>query len=363
MARLISTLIATVSLLGLPLAAHAAFVPDSEVAPVMKAAVDEAIVPGYSAFHKSATGMSAAMTMLCKDNSKAAYDAAMKSFNGLIDAWSHIEVLRDGPALRKNRFERILFYPDRKGIALRQIQALLASKDPAEITRDAMKSKSVAIQGIGALEYVLKGAGDEELMTGKDNFRCHAGEAIAGNIEKLAGELDDAWHAPDGIANNWSEFGSKNPVYRNGEEAMIGLLGVLVRGLETVSEKRLRIFYVEDGKLANPKKAIYWRSGETMASVAGNLEGLQDIWLKSGMQGIIKGNASAITTNINFDFKAAIATAKKLEMPVEDILKDDRQRSRLEFLIMTIADLEARLNNDYGRAIGLAAGFTFSDGD
>jgi uncharacterized protein len=350
------------TLLASPMQAFAT-VADEDVKPVMINAVDKVIVPGYDAFKAASDGMNAAMNKLCAENSAVSYDASVKSFNELVNTWSKIEILRDGPALEGNRFERILFFPDRKGLGLRQIQALLAAKDEGAITKEAMASKSIAIQGLTALEFVLFGTGHEELSAAKDNFRCHAGRAIAGNIAMLAGQLDDAWRAPNGIARDWKEPGPKNPLYRNGEEALIGVLGVLVRGVETTSEKRVRSFYAEDGKLADAHKALYWRSNQVMASVAANLEGMQALWEQSGMQGIIKGDGTAITTNINFDFKTAIQTAKRLDMPVEQILADEKLRSKVEFLIITMADLQARLNNDYGRAMGLAAGFTFSDGD
>lgn len=346
-----------------PLPAGAAFAPDEAIAPVMQRAVDDVIVPGYKAFEGSARAMAASMNRLCTENSPQAYDAAMQAFSRVVADWSHIEILRDGPALDENRFERILFFPDAKGLALKQVQALLAKKDETEISGSSMKGKSVAIQGLTALEFVLAGAGKEELAAGTDNFRCHAGRAIAANIASLSGELSALWSAPDGVARNWKAFGPDNPVYRNGDEALIALLGTLVRGIETINEKRVTIFYPTDGTTPNPKKALYWRSGLTMSSVADNLEGLRDIWDKSGMQGIIKGEASTITTNINFEFKTAIETARKLDAPPEALVSDERQRSRIEFLQLTLADLQARLNNDYGRAMGLSAGFTFSDGD
>ena len=346
-----------------PMSADAAFAPDATIEPVMQRAVDDVIVPGYKAFDGSAHAMAASMNRLCNENSPAAYDAAMQAFTRAVADWSHIEVLRDGPALDENRFERILFFPDAKGLALKQVQALLAKKDETEISGSSMKGKSVAIQGLTALEFVLAGNGKEELSGGADNFRCHAGRAIAANVATIAGELATLWSAPDGVARNWKAFGPDNPVYRNGDEALIALLGTLVRGIETINEKRVTIFYPTDGTTPNPKKALYWRSGLTMSSVADNLEGLRDIWDKSGMQSIIKGDASAITTNINFEFKTAIETARKLAEPPEKLVSDERQRSRIEFLQLTLADLQARLNNDYGRAMGLSAGFTFSDGD
>lgn len=342
--------------------ARAAFVSDEAIQPVMQRTVDDVIVPGYDALKRAADETSTAMNALCIANDKASYDGARKAFAKLVDAWSRIEVLRDGPVLENNTFERILFFPDRKGLALKQIQALIASKDESEIAGPSMKGKSVAVQGLTGLEFVLAGTGNEDLVAGKDNFRCHVGRALASNIALLADELSDDWHAPGGVADKWRRPGPGNPVYRNGEEALINLLGTLVRGLETTNEKRLMIFSAGEGA-ANPKKALFWRSGLTMRSVAENLKGLQAFWDESGMQGIIKGEATAITSNINFDFKTAIATATKLDMPVDKLLADEKNRASLEFLEMTIADLQARLNNDYGRTMGLAAGFTFSDGD
>ncbi|MCD2180196.1 imelysin family protein [Rhizobium sp. C1] len=355
-------LLTAVAMASFAPAARAAYVSDAEIEPVMQRTVDDVIIPGYSNFRNAAEAAGAAMNRLCIANDPSSYQGARKAFADLVSAWSTIEVLRDGPVLDNNVFERILFFPDRKGLALKQIQTLLASKDENEIAGASMKSKSVAIQGLTGLEFVLTGTGNEELLAGKDNFRCHVGRAIAANIAVLAGELSDAWNAPDGIADKWRKPGPDNPVFRNGEEALIALLGTLVRGLETTNEKRLMIFSSGEGG-ANARKALYWRSGLTLRSVQDNLKGLQAFWEKSGMQYIIRGEGSAITTNINFDFRTAIVTAGKLDMPVETILADEKAHSRLEFLVMTIADLQARLNNDYGRAMGLAAGFTFSDGD
>ncbi|HZG31518.1 MAG TPA: imelysin family protein [Ensifer sp.] len=352
----------TAAFTGLAPGAKAAFVSDAEVQPVMQRTVDDVIIPGYSAFRTAAEAAASSMNQLCIANDASSYQGARAAFANLVSAWSRIEVLRDGPVLDNNMFERILFFPDRKGLALKQIQALLAAKDENAIAGASMKSKSVAVQGLTGLEFVLSGSGSEELASGKDNFRCHAGRAIAANIALLAGELSDAWNEPDGIAGKWRKPGPDNPVFRNGEEALIALLGILVRGLETTNEKRLMIFSTGEGG-ANPKKALYWRSGMTMKSVEDNLKGLRAFWDESGMQYIIRGEGSAITTNINFDFHTAISTAGKLDMPVDKMLADEKAHSRLEFLIMTVADLQARLNNDYGRAMGLAAGFTFSDGD
>ncbi|MCO6187326.1 imelysin family protein [Rhizobium sp. L1K21] len=344
--------------------AHATFAEEAEVEAVMDKAVDQAIRPAYHAFSGKAADMATAMESLCKENSQPAFENARNTFDALVRAWSQAEVLRDGPVIRENRFERIFFYPDRKSIGLKQVQALLAVKDKDAIDLATMDQKSVALQGIGTEEYILFGKGSEELAAGQENYRCQAGLAVAKNVENLANQLTEAWDDPDGIQKDWKKPGPDNAVYRDGEEALSGLLGVLVRGVETIRDKRIAVFYNPDDGYSNAKKAALWRSNNTFASIAGNLEGLQDYWLNSGMRHIIKGDATAITTNITFDFKTAIKTAESFgKTPVADVLKDKNLKHKFEFLMMTLEDLQTRLNNDYGRAMGLGASFTFSDGD
>lgn len=344
--------------------AYAAFADDAEVEAVMDKAVDQAIRPGYENFSQKAAAMKFALDGLCKESSEASLENARAAFDTLVSAWSQAEVLRDGPVILENRFERLFFYPDRKSIGLKQVQALLAVKDDAAIDLSTMEQKSVALQGIGTEEYILFGKGSDALSGEKQSYRCRAGLAVAKNIENLAAQLTEAWDDPDGVQKDWKKPGPDNAVYRDGEEALSGLLGVLVRGVETIRDKRIAVFYNPEEGYSNPKKAPLWRSNNTFTSIAGNLEGLQAYWLKSGMRYIIKGDASAITTNITFDFKTAIQTAKSLgRTPIADALKEKKLKHKFEFLMLTLEDLQTRLNNDYGRAMGLGASFTFSDGD
>lgn len=95
--------------------ARAAYVSDAEIEPVMQRTVDDVIIPGYSNFRNAAEAAGAAMNRLCIANDASSYQGARKAFADLVSAWSTIEVLRDGPVLDNNVFERILFFPDRKG--------------------------------------------------------------------------------------------------------------------------------------------------------------------------------------------------------------------------------------------------------
>ena len=134
-----------------PLAAFAqeGYVPppkleEAAVPGVMAKAVDDVIRPGYRRFHASASALTGAMNGLCAAPSSDTLAKAKAAFANTVSAWSEIEMVRLGPVLEKNRFERILFYPDRKGLGLKQVQAALASGNEADTKAETIAGKSGA---------------------------------------------------------------------------------------------------------------------------------------------------------------------------------------------------------------------------
>ncbi|APG89646.1 imelysin family protein [Sinorhizobium americanum] len=334
---------------------------------VMAKAVDSFIIPGYRDLSQATAELDEKSAALCATPSAETLEETRSAFSDLVQKWSAIEIIRLGPALEQNRFERFLFYPDRKSTGLKQVQAILAKRDESATKTDSLKTKSVAVQGLGALEYVLYGTGAETLTGTEGDFRCRYGTAIAQNLTTIAGELLAAWEKPDGLQPVWKSPSPDNPLFRDNKEAATELLGVLVHSVEMIKDQRLRPFYggAIDGKTdeGRPKLAIYWRSGNTMRSIAGNLRGLQTLFNVAGMENLLPADSRSIAGSVNFLFKTLIGTAERVEGPIDAALADKKQRSRLDFIALNAADLLDRLNRDFGGAIGLGAGFSFADGD
>lgn len=328
---------------------------------VLARAVDEGIRPGYRAFRADAVAMAEAMKTLCAAPSADHRAKADKAFAALVAGWGRVEIVRLGPALEKNRFERVLFYPDRKGLGLKQTQAILKAEDPAALT--SLSGKSVAVQGLGALDYVLAGSGAEALLSGKDSYRCRFGAAIADNIADIAGELDAAWAAPGGIADNIRNPGPDNPLYRTEAEAMTALLGIFVHGAETVRDQRIEPILRGAEAEMRPRAALFWRSRNTWTAVTANLDGLHTLWTKAGMASLLPEDAGSVSSSITFVMKSMRALAARLEPDMERLAADPAGRGRIDYLLVNGRDLILRLSDDYGKAIGLGAGFSFADGD
>lgn len=334
---------------------------------VMQKAVDDFIRPGYRDLLEGTETLAEAAHTLCEKPSDETLGDVQMSFDEVVQQWSTIEIVRVGPVIEGNRFERFLFFPDRKSTGLKQVQRILATNDETATAAESLKGKSVAAQGLGALEYVLYGTGAEVLPTEKNGFRCRYGAAIADNLKAVAGELHAEWEKPDGIQFAWKSPGPDNPVYRDGKEAATELLGILVHGVESIRDQRLRPFYAgivkgEPDK-GHPKMAIYWRSGNTMPALSANFSALQALFNAAGMDALLPDGNRDMVSAINYLLQANVDDLDEIDLPVEQAIASDEQRGRLNRILQNTNNVLQRLNLDFGAAIGLSSGFSFADGD
>ena len=146
------------------------------------------------------------------------------------------------------------------------------------------------------------------------------------------------------------------------KEAVTALLGILVHGAENVRDQRLEQFYKGKDSAPRPRMAIYWRSKNTWKSMAANLEGLRTLWQKAGMAELLPPDKQPIAAAIDEDFKSLLDSVPKLN-PDIDVATSDAEKAKLDTLLAESRDLITRISDEYGAAIGLSAGFSFSDGD
>jgi len=336
---------------------------DAKAKQVMTNAVDGYIRPAYKDFHEKAAALVSETGKFCAAPDEDGLKVVQARFAETVASWGHIEFLREGPVMEQNRLERILFYPDRKSTGLKQVQALLANPDDGVTDATKLKDRSVAIQGLGAFEFLFHGAYPEAIVSENDPFRCRYGLAIAGNVEIIAGELQVAWDAPDGIAKDWKNPSANNPIYRDSKEAVSALIGIAVHGVEMVRDQRIKHFYKGRDAKVSPKLAVYWRSGLTMTALAANVDGLAKFWKAADFGAIMDPDMGSLADSADFDLRAAADALDKMEQPTAERLKDDTYLKKIDFIEFNLRDAMIRIDKDVGGAVGLGAGFSFADGD
>lgn len=337
--------------------------PNLDAKPIVAGSISLFVRPAYAKFHAATSTLDKAMTDLCSSPSQATLESAKKAFGETVETWSKAEIIRFGPVTEENRLERVLFWPDRKSTGLKQVQAALAAKDPTAIEPAKLAGKSVAMQGLGALEFVLFGTGAEALSGTTEAYRCGYGAAIAGNLEAIATDLETAWSAPDGFAALWTAPGAGNPLYRDDSEALGELLDVFVNGLELVRDVRLGGFLGKSATEDRPKQALFWRSGNTANSLAANMAGMNSLFEASGLAGAMPADADWIAKSIRFEFDNALDAAAAAQGPIADVLADPARRGKLDYFGVVTSSLSELFGVRLSGELGLTAGFSSLDGD
>ncbi|MDF1609077.1 imelysin family protein [Hoeflea sp. YIM 152468] len=338
--------------------------PRPPIEPVLERMLVTYIRPGYAGFNLSVSGLSTATRALCETPSGDRLGAARAAFRAAADSWARIEWLRLGPVMSHNRLERVLFFPDRKGTGRKQVQSAIAQKDASVTDAGSLAGQSVAMQGLGAIEFLLFGSGSDALAHSKASHRCAFAHAAADNLVNLSNEIITGWGPDSTAVPVFLKPGADNPLYRTDTEALNVLLGQMIHGLEAIRDTRIGAFLdTENPDHDRPKSALFWRSEMTLPTIRAGLSGLEALFNASGIEVVAEDQAPKLAAMIRFEFSQAIRTADSLDAPVAELLADPQTREKLAYLAYAIKIIIARLDQEFAQAGGLAVGFSFGDGD
>lgn len=330
---------------------------------ILANALEAYVRPGYAELEGAAVNLAGAAKTLCETPNTENLISAQSAFKSTVAQWSKIEWFRAGAVMNDNRIERMFYFPDRKGTGLKQVQAALAEQDANAAKPETLATKSVAMQGLGASEFLLFGSGSETLANADGAFRCAYVLASAQTMATIVGDLKNGWAAQSEATEFWTKPAANNPFFRTDTEALNLQIGILIHGLEAVKDVRLAAFIGKTPEADKPKLAPYWRSEMTFASVAVNLEGLQQLYEASKLQAVLPSGNDALLRTIKFDFAQAIRAAKALDMPVATVVAGADLRKKAVYLQLAVQILIDHFNVEFAKAAGLEAGFSFADGD
>lgn len=334
--------------------------------PTVERIVSQVIVPSYDRLVKAARDEQAALADLCATPSDAALLAARDRFADLVLAFSAVEPYRFGPAREDNRFERLFFWPDRRSIGQRQIQGLLAQEDPTALEVESLRAKSVAVQGLLALDYVLADDDAATLAEPPASYRCRYGEAIAGAILATAEEIRDGWTAPDGYGALLMTAGPDNPVFRSHGEVVQEFLEAGREQLQVVRDMKILAIIGETARGAKPKLSPFWRSGLVLPALEANLKAVQTLQNEGGLADLLPADAVFNAGSLDFQLSEAAKIFEGLQQSDRtwaEIVETPADHDRLAYATIPITGALEILADRYPAALGLVLGFNSLDGD
>ncbi|MEO1191505.1 MAG: imelysin family protein [Pseudomonadota bacterium] len=332
--------------------------------PVADSIISQAVLPGYLRLAEAAEVQVTALDQLCARPSQNGLSEARAAFADTVRAWSQVELYRFGPAREDYRYEKLFYWPDRKGRGLRQVQRLLGEEDPSASTAERLAGKSVALQGLPALEYLLFGTGSEVLAE-RAGYRCAyalaAAEVIAGNAEALQA----AWANPAGFPALLRQPGIEGSPYQSEGEVLQEFLRSAAAQLQLVAAIKLARTLGSAPEKAKPKRAPFWRSGLTLASLQGNLQGVGAL-MRSGIDQTLPASQAHLARSLAFELATAetqLAALENSALAWVDLATSAEGYRLLGLVVLPVMGAQGLVGERYPQALGLTLGFNALDGD
>jgi uncharacterized protein len=356
-----TTVAVSLSLMSASMSAHA----EADHAAIARDSLTNYIRPGYAALADKAAALAASTKSLCAGPSDATLKATRTSFAATVEAWSEIEPIHFGPVLQDHRYERLFYWPDPKGLGAKQIRETLAKHDETVKDETTLSTKSVALQGLPALEYLLYGDGANDLAKpgGEGAFRCTFADAAANNVASISKQITADWGDDAPFVKSYLAPSPDNAVYHAPKEVTLDLFKTFTVGIEAVRDQKLAKMLGPKPEEAKPGLAPFGRSGLAFVSIADNLVGVRNLFLKGGFAQVVHAESAGVEDSIAFDLNHAIEVLRGIDAPVAEALHNDDVRAKLEALRVSLKGAAQTASDMISKNAGLSFGFNAMDGD
>lgn len=319
------------------------------------------IRPSFNTLKTHGQELQSELEAFCKAPNDVPLAEVKDAFKNFALSFARVETMRFGPLVQKNRLERLYFWPDRRGLALKRVQRALTERDETVLKSANLKSKSIALQGLGGLEFLLYGTGSNEMY--ENAFRCQFAVAIAGSLADTSQEVADAWFNENGYSQQFLNPSETNTTYRSAREVGAEVLNVLKNSTEATALLKLGSVLGKTIEKTKPKRAPLWRSGLTIAMLNANIASVFAFQKASGLLEALPKEQAWIIGSTKFEYETLSKRLQEINLPILEAVHVEHDRGKLIYALNVLNGLTALYNEDVAPNLGLKTGFNALDGD
>jgi predicted lipoprotein len=341
---------------------------DADYSAAVAATAKDAIIPGYQAFGETAKEMQTRLETLCKTPGDDTLKNAQQQFTALTAAWARIQYVSFGPIFAHQRAFRIEYWPDKRNVVGRQLAEVLKKQDHAALEPERFATTTVGVQGLPALERML--FGDDALSELKGPgaaFRCGLFAAISANLETIARDVVAGWTEGDAAFLARIEHPSEDDEeLPSGRDAAGRLLNDLLTA--TIAMRDMKLLAPLGTGLAKAKgqNAEYWRSGQSVAVLAANLEGWRaQFFADQGLGALLAAQPDGKPTadELAAAVDQASSALQQVTLPLDKAVADPAQRKLVEAFAVQLIKMRDLLAGPVTIKLNIPVGFNALDGD
>ena len=341
-----------------PWAAQSGVLPDSDYAALVKAVIDQVVVPACIGHARAMRRLGPVIEQHCMGDSATDTSSVRAAFDEAMDAWQRVSPFGLGPVMRGAGRARIAFWPGRPSSAARQMRTVLRKRDESLLDPGQLAGKSVAIKDLQALERLL-------FDVPRDAYTCGLAGAIARYQSNLAEDILHEWTKEGGFRQAALAAGAASDEYADDAEVARDVMRVLSESLDAVIAQKLEAPLGESAAKAKPKRAESWRSERSMRNIVLNIESIRALVETSGgfADLVTAHGESELADDLRKGLADAASKARAVALPLRDAVSDPGARANLLALVGSLRALRTLVTGPLSRTTGLLIGFNSQDGD
>ncbi len=346
-----------IALLGFALAACSPQDPQQQTS---SALADGVLLPAYSSWNQSNQQLASSALALC--NGSQDLSQARQALLTSIGSWATLQPLLVGPLAEGNHAWQVQFWPDKKNLVQRQVEALLKSKP--QLAQADLDKASVVVQGLTAYEYVLFDAAIDLNEPAQKSRYCPLLVAIGEHQAQLSGKILAQWQALDGMVAQLKAF--PNSRYAEAPEAVGELLRAQVSGIDGLKKKLGTALGRQSKGQPQPYQAEFWRSNASIASLAASLASAERIWLganNDGIKALLGSDQAELGKRLDAQYSSTRQLLAAIQRPLGELLAEEAGRQQLNDFYDSLDQLHRLHEVELAKTLGIQLGFNAHDGD
>lgn len=323
------------------------------------------IRPGYEQLFIASKKLRTTIETFCSAPPGSDLTSVKDAFEDALLAWFRIEYVRFGPIMSKARHARMVFWPDRQGIGRKQVARALRKRDESVLARETLQKKSVALQGFGAMEYILFANGSDPFSRAGParKHRCGFMRAISASITHISREVLEQWSDGGEYAVMFLHPGANNAVYLDSKEVTFEIARTFIAGLAKVRDIRIAGPLGLQRKGRRRKRASFERSGLSMRAITANLEGLIALYEQGGLMERIGAFEAGMEKVIQNELVQSLMELRSIALPMKEAVASPETKDKLMAIGFPLRNAHMLASHILADAAGLSLGFNALDGD
>ena len=326
-------------------------------------AIDEYVVPRFERLQSATTKLAATLNGACQQPS-GQLTAVQDAFKQTVLAWAGVAFLRLGPMGEEARAERFDFSPDPRRVVERQLRKLLARHDAAVLDPEVLAKKSVAVQGLPALQVLLTSKKHSILADTEDGrYRCLFAISIAKNLENIAQEAVSGWIGPNAWRERMLKPGPENAVYKSSAEAAAAFVRALVTGLQLIQDRQIMPMIAAQARPGKKPRFPFMQSGLSADYMAASISSCKAFYKAMDLAGYIPETEAWMKPWIVGTFDRVVRDGPAIVQSFEDGKELPDRKRKLQLLRFQVDGIRKLIGRKIAPVASLTIGFNELDGD